>query len=118
MKDLSIIDNYVDDREFRNYVHSLLIKKGFIHVNIDDVRFTDNLDLNNNDILAEKDGILYTVQTFLNISVGKMEVDETVEDMESENASRGIIVTNSKVYDEIKEYAKEKLIDIWDREQL
>ena len=27
--DIKILDNYVDDREFRNYIHGILIKHDF-----------------------------------------------------------------------------------------
>lgn len=118
MKDLSIIDNFLDEREFRNYVHHLLVKNGYSSVTIDDERLADNTKINDNDMLATKDNITYTVQTFLNVSIGKGEVDETYKDMDNENVVAGIIVTNSKVYDEIKAYAKDKSIEIWDRDFL
>ena len=115
MKDLFIIDNYVDEREFRNYINSLLLKKGYIRVTIDDVRISDKDLLNDNDIFAKKGELYYSIQTFLNVDIGKKEIDETLNDMKKENVSVGIIVTNNYVNREILEYANEKLIQIWDR---
>lgn len=118
MRDLSIVDNYMDEREFRNYVQVLLIDRGYKSVTIDDVRLSDDTKLNDNDMLAQKDDITYTIQTFLNVPVGKNEIDETYDDMDVESVSAGIIITNTKVYDEIKDYAKTKSIEIWDRDNL
>lgn len=115
MKDLFIIDNYVDEREFRNYINSLLLKKGYIRVTIDDVRISDKDLLNDNDIFAKKGELYYSIQTFLNVDIGKKQIDETLNDMKKENVSVGIIVTNNYVNREILEYANKKLIQIWDR---
>ena len=99
MKDLKKVDEFIDEREFRNYVSSLLMKKGYDFVGI----------------LVEKKGVKYTVQTFLNVPVGQNEIDETIKDMKKEKVSKGIVVTNSKVYDEIKEYASVNGIEVCDR---
>ena len=118
MKDLFIIDNYVDEREFRNYINSLLDKKGFKPITIDDVRIADKDKINDNDMLAKKGELLYTIQTFLNTDIKKSEIDETLKDMKTEHVSVGIIITNNYVDNEIKEYANKKLIQIWDRSAL
>ena len=115
MSDLFIIDNYVSEREFRNYINSLFIKKGFEKVIIDDVRIADYDKLNDNDMLIKKGSLYYTVQIFLNTEITKKEIDETVRDMEREKVSTGIIITNNYVANETKEYANKKLIQIWDR---
>ena len=115
MKDLKKVDEFIDEREFRNYVSSLLMKKGYDFVAVDDARISDEDPINDNDILVEKKGVKYTVQTFLNVPVGQNEIDETVKDMENEKVSKGIVVTNSKVYDEIKEYASINGIEVFDR---
>ena len=53
MKDLSIVDNYMDEREFRNYVQVLLIDRGYKSVTIDDVRLSDDTKLNDNELVRE-----------------------------------------------------------------
>lgn len=118
MNDLFIIDNYVDEREFRNYINELLKQKGYERVNIDDVRIADGDKINDNDIIAKKGEIYYTIQVFLNKNITKKQIDETLNDMEKENVSAGIIITNNSVSTEEKDYANIKLIQIWDRTEL
>ena len=118
MKDLFIIDNYVDEREFRNYINSLLIKKSYLRVTIDDVRIADHDKLNDNDIIAKKGELYFTIQTFLNTDIGEKEINETLKDMQNEKISAGIIITNKYVDNKIKAAANEKLIQIWDKYEL
>ncbi len=118
MKDLFIIDNYVDEREFRNYINLLLTKKGYERVSIDDTRIADHDKLNDNDMLAKKGELYYTIQTFLNTDIKKSQIDETLKDMQKENVSVGIIITNNYIDNEVKDYANKKLIQIWDRAEL
>ena len=118
MKDLFIIDNYVDEREFRNYINNLLDKRGFKRITIDDVRIADRDKVNDNDMLAKKGELLYSIQTFLNTDIEQKQIDETLKDMEKENVSAGIIITNNYVNNKVKDYANHKLIQIWDRFEL
>ena len=118
MKDLFIIDNYVDEREFRNYINSLLTKRGYERVSIDDVRIADHDKTNDNDMLAKKGELYYSIQTFLNTDIKEKQIDETLNDMIKENVSVGIIITNNYVSNEVKEYANKKLIQVWDRAEL
>ena len=118
MKDLFIIDNYVDEREFRNYINLLLKKKGYERVSIDDTRIADRDKLNDNDMLAKKGELYYTIQTFLNTDIKESQIDETLKDMQKENVSVGIIITNNYIDNKVKEYANKKLIQIWDRAEL
>ena len=118
MKDINIIDNFVDDREFRNYACSFLLDLGYSFVSIDDARLSDDDINNDNDFIVKKDDITYTVQVFLNISVSNFQVDETVDDIEREGVLKGIIVTNRLVDKEVKEYASSKSIIIYDKEIL
>lgn len=118
MNDLFIIDNYVDEREFRNYINSLLRREGYDRVTIDDPRIADSDKYNNNDILVKKGEIYYTVQIFLNKDITKKQINETLADMEKEDVSAGIIITNNYVGNEMRDYANEKLIQIWDRSKL
>ena len=115
MNDLFIIDNYVDEREFRNYINEVLKNKGYERIIIDDVRIADQNKINDNDIIAKKGEIYYTIQVFLNKNITKRQIDETLQDMTKENISAGIIITNNYVSNEEKNYANQKLIQIWDR---
>ena len=118
MNDLFIIDNYVDEREFRNYINELLKRKGYERINIDDVRIADSDKINDNDIIAKKGEIYYTIQVFLNKDITKKQIDETLKDMTNEKVSAGIIITNNYVSPEEKDYANKLLIQIWDRTEL
>ena len=118
MEDIKILDNYINDMEFRNYIHGILIKNGFEEVTIDDVSLCDDDDENDNDILAIKDGKKYTVQTYLNRSVTLEDLIETKKDIEKEKAYSAIVITNKGYDKEVDDFAKENDITIWDREQL
>ena len=114
--DLFIIDNFIDDREFRNYVSSLLSKKGFKRIVIDDVTLSNEDTIDDNDMRAELDGVTYTIQTFLNTIITQKEIDEVEADMDYENVSYAILVTNKYVDQDVKQYAKNLGIEVWDRE--
>ena len=118
MKNIEILDNYVDNREFRNYVSNLLSKFGYDGVAVDDTRISDNDKNNDNDIIAIKDCIKYTVQTFLNIDVSEKEINETIKDMKKENTAYGLIVTNKEVDEKIRKIALENGIEIIDRNDI
>ena len=118
MKLIVIIDEFLDEREFRNYSSSWLAKLGFTNIIIDDPRISDKDLTNDNDFLATKNDIKYTIQTFLNRDITKKDVDETLEDMKKENVENGIIITNKKVSNQFREYASEKSVEIFDRRDL
>ena len=115
MKDIDIIDQFLDDREFRNYIASNLTKLGYTEISIEDERISDSTKKNDNDLLAKKGDYTYTVQTFLNKEIKESHIKETIKDMEKEHVSFGIIVTNTEVSKEIKQKAKENGIEIIDR---
>lgn len=118
MKDLSIIDNFLDEREFRNYIVTLLPKLGFTDITYDDVRVSDNDVINDNDIKAIKNDTKYTIQTFLNRDITKKEIDETILDMLDERVSYAAIVTNKCVDKDIIDLAYQNSIEIIDRDIL
>lgn len=118
MKDISIIDNFLDNREFRNYVVSILPKLGFENITIDDVRISDCDSINDNDIKAYKNGVRYTIQTYLNQNITKKETDETIDDMLKEGLSYAAIVTNKNVDKDVVSFALENGINIIDRDEL
>lgn len=117
MKFIVIIDEFLDEREFRNYSSYQLSKLGFTNIEIEDPKLSDNDSANDNDILASKRNKNYTIQTFLNVDITEKEVNETIEDMIKENVENGIIITNKKVSAEFIKLAKEKSIDIIDRKK-
>lgn len=118
MKDMFIIDNCIDEREFRNYIYSQLPKLGFEEIVMDDVRVSDTEPINDNDIKAFKDGIRYTIQTYLNRIITKKEIEETIIDMQDERVSCGAIISNKPVDKDVKDLAWEQGIEIIDRDDL
>ena len=118
MNNLTIIDNFLDDREFRNFMASLLEKTGYRKVSIDDTCLNNGDDVDDNDLKAEINGILYTVQTFLNTEITDAQIEETLEDMRKENIPYAIIITNTECKEEIKRAALLKNITVLDREFL
>ena len=115
MKDMYIIDNCIDEREFRNYVLGMLIEKGYTKWQIDDARVSDDDPINDNDILVKSAGMTYTVQTFLNTEITEDEIDETVQDIDKENVEGGILITNTIVSEEMKNYGRIKGVKVMDR---
>lgn len=115
MEDIGIIDNYMDEREFRNYIIPFLEQEGFSLIKIDDTRINDLDHYNNNDLIVTKDEFKYTVKALANYEITNKEVDDTIKDINNEHVSFGIILTNTEVDDKVKEYAKEKCITIYDR---
>ena len=59
MEEINIVDNYMDDREFRNYVHTMFYKNGFKYFRLDDARVSDEYPENDNDIKVTRDGKRY-----------------------------------------------------------
>ena len=117
MEEIKIVDKYMDEREFRNYVNTMLNKHNYNLIEIEDVRLSDKDEENNNDILVSKNNTTYTVQTYLNTKIGKKEIEDTLQDFEKEKVLNGIIVTNYFVDKDIKEEALEKNIIILDRKE-
>ena len=115
MEDIKVIDLYMDDREFRNYVNTMLRKYGYVRFYIDDPRLADEEAENNNDIKVTKDDMRYTVQTYLNTDIGEKEINDTLEDMGKEGLKYGLIVTNMIVSDDIRKEAINMHIRILDR---
>ena len=115
MEEIKIVDKYMDEREFRNYVNTMFYKHNYQPIRIDDVRLSDDDKINDNDLIVIKGNDKYTVQTYLNTKIGKKEIDETVKDIEKEDVLYGLIVTNYYVDVDIKNKAIEKNITILDR---
>lgn len=115
MKEIKIVDNYMDEREFRNYVSTMFYKHGYHPIEIDDARLKDKDKSNDNDILVTKNNIKYTVQTYLNTKISNDQIEDTKEDMKKEKVSNGLIVTNYYVSSTIKEKAFKEGIIVLDR---
>ncbi|MBR3364562.1 MAG: restriction endonuclease [Solobacterium sp.] len=115
MDELTVIDQFLDEREFRNYIAALLERCGYIEVHIEDTRTADGRSDNDNDLLVQKEGNTYTVQTYLNREITSCEVTETVQDIDIENADGGILITNTTVSADVKKLAEGKQVEIWDR---
>lgn len=117
MEELKIVKEFMDDREFRNYVHTMFYKNNFKYIRLDDSRVSDEYPENDNDIKVTKDGIKYTVQTYKNTRITDKQIEETLEDMKKEKLEHGIIVTNYNVLEETKDKAKKLNIEIYDRQK-
>ena len=115
MEELMVIDSFMDDREFRNYIGTLLKNRGYTDVLIEDSRIADGRSDNDNDLLVRYEGRTYTVQTFLNREITAREIIETAQDIDIENADGGILITNTAVSGDVKKLAGEKQVEIWDR---
>ena len=115
MEEIKIVDNYMDEREFRNYINTMFYKHNYHPITIDDIRLSDKDKKNDNDLIVTKNSIKYTVQTYLNTKIGEKQIEETTKDIEKENLLYGIIVTNYYVDDNIKKEALKKNITILDR---
>ena len=119
MKDIKIIDNFINDMEFRNYIHGRLYRnEHFDEAEIDDVCLSDNDKENDNDIVVMKDGRKYTVQTFLNKDISLNRLKETKADIEREKAFGGIVITNKGYGNDVALFADENNILIWYRSEL
>ena len=118
MSDIFILDNCVDDREFRNYVATILEADGFKDIDIEDISLWDNNPDNDNNLTAKKGSVKYAIQTYLNKEIDQKDVDKTVKYVKQQAVYDGIIVTNREVSDEIKRYAIIYNVEIWDRPTL
>lgn len=118
MTDSNIIDNFIDDREFRNYAISLLSNFGYELISIDDERISDEDIKNNNDVLARKDGRRYAIQTYLNKNITLDELNDAIIDKLLEHTSYALIITNKYIDKDVKEKALSRNITLIDREDL
>ena len=119
MKDIKIIDNFINDMEFRNYIYGRLVRSDdFDEPEIDDATLCDDDKVNDNDIIVMQDGRKYTVQTFLNKDITLNKLKETKADIEKEKAFGGIVITNRGYGNDVAVFAEDNNILIWDRSEL
>jgi len=116
--DLFIIDNSLDEREFRNYVGKVLYDNGYRDISIDDACLRTEDKIDDNDLKTKKNKKKYTVQTYLNTNIAEKHIEETLEDMKKEKVDKGIIISNMYVTKKIIEIANDNNIMIVDREFL
>ena len=117
-EEIKHIDNYMDDREFRNLVYVILNKMGYINIEIVDERLVDDNKSNDNDILAKMNDFTYLISTYLNKEINAEVLNECFKDIEQNNATFGMIFTNTIVTEEIRLKAKNMNIEIVDRDRL
>jgi len=118
MVDSNILDNFVDDREFRNYVVNLMPCFGYEVKRIDDVRISDGIETNDNDLICIKDNKKYTLQTFLNKTITENEINEAIVDMKKEKIKDAIIVSNTPLDKDVKDLAINNNIIVIDRDDI
>ena len=106
MVDANIIDNFIDEREFRNYIVNML------------PRTSDVYEYNDNDLIVSKEDFRYTVQVYLNTTINEKEITDTLADMYEEGVSRALIIVNKPVDKDVKNLANEKNITIIDRDEI
>ena len=117
MEEIKIVDKYIDDREFRNYINTMFYKHGYHPIIVEDARISDDDKTNDNDTLVTKGNKKYTVQSYLNTKIGDKQIEETKKDMVKENVKYGLIVTNFYVDKETKKKAAKQNITILDRSE-
>ena len=117
-EEIKHVDNYMDDREFRNLVYAILKRTGFTNVELVDERLVDDSKTNDNAILARMNDFTYLISTYLNKEITIEIINECFKEIEQNNATFGMIFTNTVVKDEIKIKAKNMNIDIVDRSRL
>ena len=117
-EEIKHVDNYMDDREFRNLVYAILKRTGFTNVELVDERLVDDSKTNDNVILARMNDFTYLISTYLNKEITIEIINECFKEIEQNNATFGMIFTNTVVKDEIKIKAKNMNIDIVDRSRL
>lgn len=118
MTDFYIIDECINDYEFRGFVIWYLINHGYSFKSVDDELLKDEDKNNDNDIIVVKENVKYTVQVYLNKPIDISKIEETSKDIIDEGIYDGIIFTNLDVsVDNIKQ-AVERNITILDRNYL
>ncbi|MCR5788223.1 MAG: restriction endonuclease, partial [Bacilli bacterium] len=87
-------------------------------ISIDDVRISDDIVNNDNDVLARKDNRRYAIQTFLNKDITLDELNDAIIDKLLEHTSYALIITNKCTDKDVKEKANLRNVVLIDREDL
>jgi len=119
LDDIRIIDNFIDDREFRNYINNVLDEYGYEDIKNEDDRLSDYKDFNDNLISAYKDDDKYIIMTRLsNNLVPLLTIKEFDSVIKRRKNVKGIIITNGRFTSNAISYANKNNILLWDRDKL
>lgn len=104
----------MDGWEFEEYVGELLVRDGYIHVEI--TRGSGDQGV---DVLAERDGVSYAIQCkHYQAKISNKAVQEAYAGAEFYGCDVPVVVTNSYFTPSAEELADEIGVELWDREEL
>lgn len=104
----------MDGWEFEEYAAELLLRNGFVHVEV--TRGSGDQGV---DILAQKDGISYAVQCKHYVSkISNKAVQEAYAGAEFYGCEVPVVLTNSYFFPSALELGDEIGVELWDREEL
>ena len=104
----------MDGWEFEEYVAELLMRTGFIHVEV-----TKGSGDQGVDILAQRDGVSYGIQCkHYTSKVPNKAVQEAYAGAEFYGCEVPVVVTNSYFFPSALELADEIGVELWDRDRL
>ncbi len=104
----------MDGWEFEEYVGELLVKDGYIHVEV--TRGSGDQGV---DVLAERDGVSYAIQCkHYQAKISNKAVQEAYAGAEFYGCDVPVVVTNSYFTPSAEELADEIGVELWDREEL
>ena len=104
----------MDGWEFEEYVGDLLVKDGYIHVEV--TRGSGDQGV---DVLAERDGVSYAIQCkHYQAKISNKAVQEAYAGAEFYGCDVPVVVTNSYFTPSAEELADEIGVELWDREEL
>lgn len=104
----------MDGWEFEEYVGELLVRDGFIHVEV--TRGSGDQGV---DVLAERDGTSYAIQCkHYQGKISNKAVQEAYAGAEFYGCDVPVVVTNSWFTPSAKELADEIGVELWDRDEL
>ena len=104
----------MDGWEFEEYVGELLVKDGYIHVEV--TRGSGDQGV---DVLAERDGVSYAIQCkHYQAKISNKAVQEAYAGAEFYGCDVPVVVTNSYFTPSAEELADEIGVELWDRDEL
>ena len=104
----------MDGWEFEEYVGELLVKDGYIHVEV--TRGSGDQGV---DVLAERDGVSYAIQCkHYQAKISNKAVQEAYAGAEFYGCDVPVVVTKSYFTPSAEELADEIGVELWDREEL
>ena len=104
----------MDGWKFEEYVGELLVRDGYIHVEV--TRGSGDQGV---DVLAERDGVSYAIQCkHYQAKISNKAVQEAYAGAEFYGCDVPVVVTNSYFTPSAEELADEIGVELWDREEL